>query len=365
MISRSHSRLAQTAFDTSNLLRDRSLHAGFFGSLLARAAAKLWRPISKRVSADHLVNAHLYGHNLVMPSEHPLVATMQHFPQYNRPLGLAAIAVADSYPAGSRLTIIDVGANIGDTIALVEQWRPGVFSYLCIEPDANLAELCKKNHQNNSLVEVRQNFVGENEGAIVMLQDDGRANPSTKLATGSDSASIVGRLVRLDTAASSLGEPHGLVSLIKVDTEGYDFSVLRSGSQLLKLQKPALYFEWYPALLKNIEEDPRLGFEHLRDLGYRHFVFFTNTGDYYCNITDPDIAFLRGIESVAGSPNSPPYFDVFASTTEAVSASLVAHSLSFTPPHRNTRQNPGTPSFAPKNPKPAATSPSSGWSNPK
>jgi hypothetical protein len=135
------------------------------------------------------------------------------------------------------------------------------------------------------------------------------------------------RLVRLDTVAHSFAETHGHLSLIKVDTEGYDFSVLRSSSGLLSKYRPKLYFEWLPKLLTGLNEEVWGGFEFLEKFGYRHFVFFTSQGNFYCEISDPDRFFLSSLARVTEREGAFEYFDVFASTSEEVCNELTERSL--------------------------------------
>ncbi|WP_158785759.1 FkbM family methyltransferase [Granulicella sp. L46] len=319
------SKLAQCTFDATITLHSLSAHSGLLGRSLARAALKAVLPILRVVGNDQAVVATVYGQSLAMPARHPLPATMALFPQYNRPFGLAAEAIVHSSTSNAHLAVIDVGANIGDTIAILEQSCPARWHYLCIEPDPAIAEFCTANHADNDRVQVRQIFIGEDEGADVWLQDDGRANPSTKRQDIMDSQSQQrdGKLVRLDTASNCFATSYG-TDLIKVDTEGYDFHVLRSGQNLLRTYQPALYFELFPKLLLEAMDSVEAGFNYLAGLGYRYFVFFTNRGDLYCTVTDPDHIFLRGLENIAGG-TSPllPYFDVFASVHKNVCDTLV------------------------------------------
>jgi len=280
-----------------------------------------------RVSANHTVDAQMYGRSMRMPAEHPLPNVLHYFPQYNRPLALAASAIK-SHSSDENLTVIDVGANIGETVAAIEQFTQNV-SYLCIEADQEIARLCSFNHQGNPRVQTEQCFIGEQEGALAQLQDDGRANPSTKMMEqGSlEENGRCGRLVRLDTVATSFAELHKGIHLIKVDTEGYDFSVLRSGAALISRYKPALYFEWFPDLLIGLHEQVWDGFDYLESLGYHHFVFFASQGDYYCHLSRPDHFTLRSLASAASQNKTLLYFDVFASIDEAVCKSLVELTL--------------------------------------
>jgi FkbM family methyltransferase len=327
-MSRSPSKLAQYTFDATHKLLYISFHSTLLVRLLARAANKFVAPIARRFGTQRTVSAHLYGRSLVVPAEHPLPVILVPFPQYNRPLGLAVEAIALASPNASALTIIDGGANVGETIAIIEDRCPGL-SYLCIEADPDIARLCALNHADNDRVQVTQCYIGEDEGAMAWLQDDGRANPSVRIASDnpSENDSRYGRLVRLDTVAGPFLESKGSLSLIKIDTEGYDFSVLRSAPDLLNKYKPAIYFEWYPLLLTEIGEEVWDGFDYLATFGYRYFVFFTARGDYYCKVTGPDRLFLRSLSAKASNDESIGYFDVFASTQEPVCNQLIEVSI--------------------------------------
>jgi FkbM family methyltransferase len=325
-MNRTLSPFAQVAFSIAIKLQHLAHRANFPTRQFARAALKIANPLSGWAGKNRLVVAHLYGHDLVMPAEHPLASTLAAFPQYNRPLALASRAIADVGDASSPLVVIDVGANIGETIAIIEERCPGIGRYLCIEADQNIAELCRLNHKGNDRVQVKQAFIGENEGTAVWLEDDGRANPSTKLA-GQAQAPDCDRLVRLDTIAAPFAATFATVSLIKVDTEGYDYSVMRSASGLLRQYKPAIYFEWYPKLLRELGELIWSGFENLESLGYDHFVFFTNMGDYHCAVERPNRLFLDSMAGIAEG-DSIMYFDVFASASRKVGNRLVELSIS-------------------------------------
>ena len=313
------------SFDLVQSLHRYSAGSNRPASLLAKSVNKVVaKPMARRFGANCTVTADAYGRLLQMPAEHPLPANLKYFPQYNRPLAQAAAVLAKVAPAG-QITVIDVGANIGDTVAILEQRLPGACWYLCIEPDPNLATLCRSNHIGNSRLQIERCFIGEDEGASVRLEDDGRANPATKVMTDStrDDEGTHGMLRRLDTVATAFAEEHGTIDLIKTDTEGYDFSVLRSGETLLVKYKPSLYFEWFPRLLHELNQTEWQGFEDLAKLGYHHFAFFTELGDFYCKVSHPDRLYIRSLAAVVLRPGPTSYFDVFASTDQSICDGLV------------------------------------------
>jgi FkbM family methyltransferase len=321
-MTRSPSVLAQLSFSASNKLESLRSQPSRAARLFARAAGRVIAPLAKKLGSHHTVTARLYDHNLAMPAEHFLPGILRTFPQFNRPLSLAVETIALANPRN--LSVIDVGANIGDSAASIECRLPNRCFFLCLEPDSDLAELCELNHAGNDRVEVKRCYIGEDEGAPVYLKDDGRANPSTKSGGGNSSD----HLVRLDTVADLFTAARGL-DLIKTDTEGYDFSVLRSASKLLSKYKPAVYFEWSPHLLEAANERIVSGFDHLAGFGYRHFVFFTSQGEFYCKISDPDDLFLRSLASITVKNPYMEYFDVCASADEAMCNQLTEISIRY------------------------------------
>ncbi len=323
-MNRTHSALAQLCFSLANRL----LH--YLGALNppfrrpAMAAGMIGVTIAKWIGAGKLVKAHLYGHDLIMPIEHPLVPIQELFPCYNRPLAHSAQALAERNRSQPRLVVVDVGANIGETVAIIAEQCGDIGQYLCIEADQELAELCEANLHDNRRVTVERCLIGEDEGSTAWLEDSHRSNPSTRLAAPPSAASSAAHVVRLDTVVAPYAELHGGLDMIKVDTEGYDFAVLRSGTAMLEKYHPALYFEWFPKLLAGFGENSAAAFERLVQLGYRHYVFFTNHGEIFRSTDALETPLLRDLEAITLSGGPIKYFDVFATTDGQTSDRLVA-----------------------------------------
>lgn len=311
-MKRTSSPLAQWSFSLASRLLHVASGAPSPVRRPAQAVGMAAVGLAQWVGANRLVRARLYGHDLLMPIEHPLGPIQELFPNYNRPLALTARALVERNTSDPHLVVVDVGANIGETVAIIEETCPGVGYYLCIEADRDLADLCETNFRGNDRVRVEQCLIGENEGVGAWLERDGRSNPATRLTSPSNTASY-DRIVRLDTAAAHFAASQDALDLIKIDTEGYDFSVLRSATRLLQQYQPALYFEWFPKLLSGFDEKPSAGFEQIMRLGYDYYAFFTNQGNYYCSSDAPDATVLRDLEAVTLRRGSIKYFDVFAS----------------------------------------------------
>ncbi|SEG20589.1 methyltransferase, FkbM family [Bryocella elongata] len=310
--------LAQLSFDAELRLSRASHGSPFPLNLVAKVARRVVAPLARSFGSRRTVKCVVYGQSLQMPAEHPLPGILVVNPQYNRPLALTAQAIAAEHTPSSMLAAVDVGANIGDTVAILEEALPGRFAYLCIEPEEEIAGLCTANHEANSRVVVTRAFVGEQEGAEVYLEDDGRANPTTRVAAH---GVAMGTLRRLDSLALPFVESRNGLALIKVDTEGFDFAVLRSGVELLRRYHPVLFFEWFPRLL---QEDPLDGLRFLNSLGYEHMVFFTNRGDFYCAASGLQEDLWASLLLVTSRVETIPYFDVAAMVDRSTRDALIS-----------------------------------------
>jgi len=321
-ISRSSSRIAQVVFNArQNLDSKRSYGSSFLLRSLAKLGYRGLLPAWNIVRKGKWVHGHVYGRDLVMPAEHPVLPTVASFPLFNRPLGLAVAALPRTQKL---LSIIDVGANIGETVAVMEEMSPNKCIFLCIEPEHELAEFCRRNYVANERVIIREAYIGEPRDATVVVEDDGRANPATKFCNDMSGQ----KLRTLDDVVGDFVDRHG-VDLIKTDTEGFDFTILRSAESVLRRYVPALYFEWYPDLLRRIDEQPAGIFQFLRQFGYRHWVFFTARGELHCELTEPTERALAVLANVAGSRSEIAYFDVFTTPNETIARALTDSYLRF------------------------------------
>jgi hypothetical protein len=108
------------------------------------------------------------------------------------------------------------------------------------------------------------------------------------------------------------------VDLLKVDTDGLDFEILRSARETLRASRPAVFFELDPLSWHQHAEEPKAAFSFLADLGYRRFSFFTGAGFFYADLSGPQLAEVERLVLAAtariGIDNL--YFDVLAADDE-------------------------------------------------
>jgi FkbM family methyltransferase len=244
-------------------------------------------PAGRRLRARRaLVRAVLWGRPLLLTADHRLPQIVASCPTFGEPLALL-VQTLDHDP----VRLIDVGANIGDTVALLEAAAPGRCRILCIEPDPEFAELCRANTEAMPGIELIRSFVSDVEGAVATTRHHRPGTAMTRIEgwAGADPSDPGAheRTRRLDRLAAGFVEAHGGVDVLKIDTDGFDAKVLRSARTLLGAHHPCLFFELHPGLWDEAGEDPRAAFAFLAELGYSHFVFFTNRGMLHLQCHDP------------------------------------------------------------------------------
>lgn len=267
--------VAQRVFDL--LLRTRP--TGLSSRLCLRIGSTLRQWLVKR--GDPLVKFELDGLTLLAPLSHELAFIRRNRPQYATNLARIAVAVLGKYPA---LACIDVGANIGDTVAVLR--AKARFPILCVEGDPAYARLLEHNTAGQPDVE-----------RAVCLLADGRefagqlatSHGSGRLVAGADAE----QTVRTLTLQQLLGEHPRFrgAKLLKVDTDGFDLAILRAAMPWLAEARPVVFFEYDPHLFGT---HGVAGMELLRELaaiGYGGTLVHDNDGDFHLSaaLTEVDL----------------------------------------------------------------------------
>lgn len=166
---------------------------------------------------------------LLVPSEHPLDRYRAAHPLYDRQLPRIALAVDKAAPGE---LFIDVGANVGDTVALLR--LAGCSNpILAVEPSARFMSFASRNVARFADVELRQAFVGPG-GTRLALQE--RRGTASSIETAAAPAPRIPTI-----ALGSLVER--ATALVKTDTDGLDAKVLASGLAFLRTARPVIWSE--------------------------------------------------------------------------------------------------------------------------
>ncbi|BAU13362.1 glycosyltransferase of family GT4 [Leptolyngbya sp. NIES-3755] len=249
-------------------------------------------------------------YSLLLPLDHALDRYQQAWQRYDTSLGYIAQAVFQKYPDASA---IDIGANVGDSAALIRNYAD--IPILCIEGSSSFTPYLEHNAAILDRVEIEACFVGEEDTTLSIEQIHHQSGTATIVkASDSDSKIPIRSLQSILEAYPQFQN----AKLLKSDTDGFDFSILKSSIALLSSMLPVLHFEYDITFHKNAEVDAIDTLKNLAEIGYERFLVYDNFGNYLIGLSSCDVekfrdltAYLVSNRRVSGTP-AVYYFDVCA-----------------------------------------------------
>lgn len=206
------------------------------------------------------------------PIEGPLYQCYIDNPQYNAEIGRIAALTYSRYPD---MIAIDVGANIGDTAAILRGACPSPI--ICVEGDPAIGDILAENVAPLGEVRIVRAFLGERREERPMIVAKEGWNSTLMPARDGAPGTIVPFLT-LDEVIPD--EERGRVKVLKIDTEGHEGHVLRGARRTLCEARPVVLFEHNRDALSTIGADGTDVFAGLRDLGYRTLLFWDSGGRF-------------------------------------------------------------------------------------
>lgn len=242
---------------------------------------------------------------LICPFSHKLPFYQKDFPTYDRQL-----AKLCSWMHGQlqrAIKVIDVGANVGDTV--VNIGLKDAF-YLCVEGDGNYSHYLTKNLNHRYRYSLEQYFLTDQP-------DNGNYSFTASKGTGRLTASDKEVVTGFSSLDELLREKYENMSfdLVKVDTDGFDFKVIRGAGQSLREWHPLLFFEWDKVYCKEQGEDPLSIFPILEGWGYSNCILFDNFGKVVDLVKTNDRQKLGVYMDGTMGEGLPCYYDVLAVNT--------------------------------------------------
>jgi FkbM family methyltransferase len=153
---------------------------------------------------------------------------------------------------------IDVGANVGDLLALFTELAPRG-RHIAFEPVPELSDQLARRFPQ---VDVRQAALSDQVGSSTFVVNTRLASRSSLHSVGypeEHTKSITTRVETLDAALPAGYVPH----LVKVDVEGAEHLVLRGGLETLREHQPMIIFEHQRATASHYGTGPEEMFDLL------------------------------------------------------------------------------------------------------
>lgn len=219
-----------------------------------------------------------------------------------------------------RVTIIDVGANVGDTAAVL------LASVNCrviaIEGNPKFLPYLKRNLEvYDARATIVPIFVGA-PGIVSATVSTSGGTASLKVGVDSTLA-----LRSLPSVVSELGLDR--IDLIKIDTDGYDIEVLISSVDWLSVEKPTLFFEFYPNLFSQVTKDGWRIFSILERTGYIGAIIYLNTGAYLRSFDLKNAAHIEELKAFVCSSDANSYVDILVFSDEEKLSKFKATELQY------------------------------------
>jgi hypothetical protein len=230
--------------------------------------------------------------------------------------------------AGS--SVLDIGANCGDTLAAIVPAGPRL-RYYAVEPSDNYYKYLEQNIETIRkafplvTLSYSKSLIGNSDGLYTLIEKDGTAT-AVKVQKQADVAEKNSKTLDKTslTQLVKAQDSQFRLRLLKTDTDGMDWDVINSGLEVIKDARPILFFECDPQNAETVLAY-QSSLEKLDNLGYHNFYIFDNYGEYVCclNKVSTLVDFIR--YCCAQTTRTIHYIDVVACV--AADAALVESAI--------------------------------------
>jgi FkbM family methyltransferase len=248
--------------------------------------------------------------DIVLPTDHALDRHQARWKRYDRALGDIASFVEKKYPG---FRAIDIGANVGDTAALICTHHD--VPTLCVEGHPAFIDLLRENARRiGPHISIEPVFIGETDSSVILRVHDHQGTATLVEATEEQG----GKRIHTVSLGSLLAKrtdflPH---RLLKIDTDGFDFQIINSSVDILRQLQPIVFYEYAP-----FEQRPDIAaglrtYQSLVAAGYCRFMVYLNFGHYLTYLTENDYDRFVDLNAFLCSNRANglviPYFDICA-----------------------------------------------------
>jgi FkbM family methyltransferase len=252
------------------------------------------------------------GVRLVLPWSHRLPDYAGDGSQYGQNLVRLA---AELGTGESPLTVLDIGANVGDSTRQILHAVDA--RVLCVEGDPAYLEYLHLNCDADPRVTIVEALLATAEATPTRAV---RSGGTTRFETGGPAGGFP------VVTAAGLRETHpdfARLRLVKSDTDGHDVALVPLVAQTWRDDPPVLFFEYDHRLSRTAGHDPLAVWPQLAALGYRSVAAWDNGGVPLGHTTVDEIGALAAVLDVPVGRRAQHYWDV-ALAHEADQAGLAA-----------------------------------------
>jgi FkbM family methyltransferase len=258
-------------------------------------------PRPKKTS--RVVSIMLGGKSIKIHSGNPLCFQYRNNPNYNNSIGILAALVQSRFP---KAWVVDVGANVGDTLAIIK--GQSSLPVICVEGDAICYDLLQQNARLFDNVHPFRTFLSDQPSTMqIATQKDGWNMTLTQANPGHSGRPL--QFETLDRLVQKLNPP-AAVKLMKVDTEGYDLRILRGASDILARDQPVITFELNRENLEPLGDSVGDFFDYLVNLGYHHFILHDAGGRPICALGQHEKSVFLDLYQYSNLGQPIYYFDI-------------------------------------------------------
>ncbi len=229
------------------------------------------------LGGDPACNMLVFNRVLAMPLSHEIAANLSLHEYYDRLPSRIANFVRDKCHF---LKCIDVGANVGDSIAAFE--CSDTDHFIAIEPNLSFKKFLDLNWGANQNIKTISTICSSGEGFNnYKISEKGGTASIAVCAEGEFMASM---------SLDAILELHGFFSnsnVLKIDTDGYDFQVIAGAKNFISKYLPAILFECGEFANGNFINDFLNACFFFKEAGYSQYLVYDNKG------------YLMGIYSLA------------------------------------------------------------------
>jgi FkbM family methyltransferase len=135
------------------------------------------------------------------------------------------------------LTVVDVGANIGQTTLKFRKYFPEA-SIHCIEPIMDTYSVLVRNVSSHKNVCCHHLAIGKKNEKIVLSRDTNIKSTRISLKNNtSQGSNVIVEEIEIKTLASFCSSANiNRINYLKIDTEGFDMDVLQGGDEMISRQ---------------------------------------------------------------------------------------------------------------------------------